>query len=495
MKKKENIKKIKTSLVFLGVDLLPEGIGRISSYLKKHGLEVSQELLAAKYLATDPSYKGSNLDILNDKPKIIKYLKNTPFFVSKRLEKKLGPLITQLSHLSKFRDFSLVGFSVMSYSQLLVSILLAKSMKKEKEIKIVMGGPMFYSINPSSLLKIHDCIDYIITGEGEVPMLKLLKCLSGDKSVKLAEIGGLTYRKNSKILQNKKESLPINKLPFPDYDETVEYYVNNKKCKRIKNFLITYQVSRGCKNNCLFCNFKGGYAVQLKNPKLIAKDIKKLSKEYGFKNVYLSCNAINLDNNHLRNMCTELIKAGSPVKWQSFARPENLTPELLKLMKKSGCCMLEYGLESGSQRILDDLNKGFTIEEAEKVIRNTKKADILTQVGLLLNTPNEKKEDIIETERFIERNKGYIDFLFIHQFGLKYGSHLHSNQKRLIGKGWDKIRNKPYHKRLFKTIQKNGIPTYGVGYLGKNFINTISSTWRQRAVNKITTFINYLRAM
>lgn len=402
------------------------------------------------------------------------YTKAAKSFV-RSFDKELKLEVNKLLSFLKFGEFDVIGFSIMYRMQFDIAVLLAKAIKSKKDAKIIMGGSFFNNADSVALLQENRVIDYILIGEGEKSMLKLLKYLSNHKKVSLSKIGGLVYRELDKILRNKREVLNIDNTPLPDYDNIIKDYL--KAGNPIDILVIPYQISRGCKGSCLFCNFKGDYAVNLKSPKLIVKDIKKLIKKYNIRNFYFSCNTVNMSNSHLRKLCLELIRSKVKIRWGAFARPEKLDLKLLKFMKEAGCYSLEYGIESGSQRMIDYLKKGFTVEDIERVIRDTKKAGIIVTGGLMFNIPTEKKEDIIETIRFIDRNKYWLDALKIHLFYLSYGSHLYLKKNYLIEQiknDMRLVRNRSYLKKVFLIMQKNNIPFYLV-YPGSILINKLVS--------------------
>lgn len=463
--------------MFVNTLILPEGMARIATYLRTQGFYVSQESLDAKYIYTHLSTKIKTFDKAEFsvlvKPvynllKIKKYVRGEPSGVSERVLNKALTLIEDLTDYlkeeqplakeflmeSNFKNFDIVGFSITNVHQLIPALLMAKFVKNQKNVKIVIGGAAFYSVDPSMVLRENCFIDYIITGEGEISMLNLVQHLSGDESIKLTTITGLIYREKNKILQNKKGALPINHLPLPDYSDVIKDYLRAKKSTHC-SLIFPYQVSRGCIGNCRFCNFKGGYPISLKSPKIIVQDIKILKKEYGVKNFFFSCNAINMFNSHLSELCQSLIDNKVRINWASYAIPKCLGPKLLRTLKESGCSALFYGIESGSQKILQDLNKGFTIKEAQKVIKNTKKAGISVKIDIMFNMPTQKKEDILKTKEFIEKNKRYIDSINLHQFGLSFNSPDYNSKGRLYTKiksAYNLLKNKNRIHRTLKSL-------------------------------------------
>lgn len=419
---------------------LPEGMGRIAAYLKSRGLCVSQISLDAKYASGNLGLEPGNLlDCL------------------------------------EFDKVDIIAFSIISHSQLDIATTMAQEIKNRKNISIIMGGPVFYGISPDGCMqKNGHTVDYIITGEGEEPMFELMKYLRGDKNVKLTNIAGLAYREGTKFIENKRGAIDINSLPLPDYDDVIEDYSKI----RSHTVMIPYQVSRGCKGSCLFCNFKGGYSIALKSPKIIVRDIKRLAKKYKIHDFYLSCNAINIDNAHLVSLCREFIKAGEPIRWHCYARPEGLDLRLLRLMKQAGCLEIRYGLESASPKIIDYLGKGFSLQEAEQIIRDTKKAGISVGIELMFDVPAEKKGDILDTAGFIKRNRESIDWVLVHRFAMSYNSSFYLKKGFLYRQRhfFNALLNRSYNKKLFEAIKNNNIPLV-TGYFSRDYVNKLLNTW------------------
>lgn len=459
--------------------LLPEGMARLTAYLRKHGLHVTQESLDAKCF---PLFYDMDFTIFRDKKRVINYIEGKP-------DSEMQSNISRLLDYSTFDKFDTICFSIVSPFQLTISMLLAKIIKQQKKVKIIFGGSIFNFINPKTVIKKGNYIDYIINGEGEKPLLNLLLYLLGDKHLDIKGISGLTYKKGVKLLQNKMVSSDINTFLSPIYEDIIEDYQKIKPfhkeksvfpkfitnsllrayrsmLKRIKitcpilykppKIVFPCQISKGCIGECLFCSFKGGHPVNLKSPRLIVNDIKRSVDRFNAKNFFFCCNSINIDNNHLEELCTEIIKAEVSIRWESLARPEKMNLRLLKIMKKSGCTRISFGIESGSQKIIDYLKKGFKVKEAEKVIRYAKKVGITVVVSFLINTPRESSKDLDKTIEFLERNKEFIDRVIIHKFFMSYGSPLCSNKKHGMIKA-NKTLHAKHLKRLLEIAKKSDI--------------------------------------
>jgi radical SAM superfamily enzyme YgiQ (UPF0313 family) len=279
--------------------------------------------------------------------------------------------------------------------------------------------------------------------------------LKNSKIVK-NKVPGLVYRERDSISENKIKNCNLDNMPVPSY-ENVNLYFKMKKMGIIGGINIPYQVSRGCNGKCIFCGFDTN-DIFLRSPKKIVSDIKKISKKYNLHSFYLVCNTININNKHLSKICEEIKKNKLKIKWESFARPGNLSLDTLRIMKEVGCYELEYGVETGSQRLLNYLKKGLYIKEIENVLENTKKAGIIVKINLILNIPGETEDDIKETISFIKRNSKNIDKVIIHKFFLAPGSRMYAESQKLY-KTSDNIRNFEQIKELFYVLKDKKIYT------------------------------------
>jgi radical SAM superfamily enzyme YgiQ (UPF0313 family) len=122
--------------------------------------------------------------------------------------------------------------------------------------------------------------------------------------------------------------------------------------------------------------------------------------------------AMNLDMAMLSGLCDEIIGNGVKIKWGGSALfRKEMTPHIIKKMRDSGCNCIGYSLESGSQKVVDDMGKGFLVEDAERIVRDTHEAGIETILNIIVGFPGETERDFEQTMRFIERNSGYISWI------------------------------------------------------------------------------------
>jgi radical SAM superfamily enzyme YgiQ (UPF0313 family) len=145
--------------------------------------------------------------------------------------------------------------------------------------------------------------------------------------------------------------------------------------------------------------------VRFRSPQKIVDEIEILIKKYGIKEIFFDDDTFTCNKNWVLKICNLILERGIKILWSCNGRVDNVDYEMLKIMKKSGCRMIKYGVESASQKTLDLLKKDYTIEDVKKAFRYTQKNKILIHATAMIGFPWEKKEDMIETIKFIKKLK------------------------------------------------------------------------------------------
>lgn len=325
-----------------------------------------------------------------------------------------------------------VGFSIQS-SSLRSSINLAKFIKSIiPHVTIIFGGPLFSTYGEIehiySLLELRTenvskvrIIDIIVLGEGEETLNEVLHRIG--KKLSLEGCLGTVVVENGRNLKNNSRPLLTNLdlFPFADF----RGFPNNYKHKRRLPIL----GSRGCIRNCTFCDdCRMWKHYRFRSAQNIVDEIKlrKIDKVE-----FLEFNDLLINGNlkQLFELCHLLIKEKLNMPWGGSAavRPE-MNLDFLKKMREAGCQYLNYGIESGSEKVLKEMNKGFTLEDAEKVIRDTYKARIKVCTNWIVGFPSETQKDFIDTLKFIKKNREYLKSgLMVNNFIFKANSFLSDN--------------------------------------------------------------------
>lgn len=251
--------------------------------------------------------------------------------------------------------------------------------------KISVGGPH----TSVALDTIPEFVDYVVQGEGEEAILKIIN----------GEVEGRVIREERiKDL----DSLPFqpwdifSKLP---YDYTCPWF-NEKP-------IFTMNTSRGCPFSCSFCSVGSIWGKQYTyfNADRIIEEIEYLIKHFGAKGIYFREDNFTLNLKRTEDFCEKLLKKNIRIHWACETRVDNLSEELIKLMSSSGCMAFYFGVESGSQKILDNINKQITVAQIENAIDWCKKYDVRTYCSLITGFPGETYEDYLSTKKLMSKTK------------------------------------------------------------------------------------------
>ena len=323
---------------------------------------------------------------------------------------------------------SIVGFHVITHTGLLWSVLLARKLKKiQPRILTVLGGPAFASWE--EVLSANPEIDVTVRGEGEATISDIANSYNGSlESIKA--IDGISYRNEmGKIISNADRPLikSLDALHFPDYDNLLLHeYPQNKFGMPIMP-VVGY---RGCIGNCVFCVEKRlwGNTYRMRSPENIVSEFKNIKEKYAVSTIRFNDSLINCNLKSLERLCDLLIEKNIGMQWMGMARirPE-MNSKLLTKMRKAGCIGLWFGIESGSQRILRKMKKGYDIETAKNVIHDAAKNGIRVLTFMIVDFPGETQKDFEQSVAFLEQNYEFIDQVSISRFGVLPDSEISHN--------------------------------------------------------------------
>lgn len=340
----------------------------------------------------------------------------------------------------------IIGLSVMTFNYAKAKETIKILKEKIPDAKIVLGG-----IHPTTLPKEtleETKADFVVMGEGEETIIELCKELEKQKSKQNFEnIKGIAFFKNNKVQINEKRPLihDIDTLPAPAFEliDMRNYLIPPGFIRGL--FLdrvgIIY-ASRGCPGKCIFCNSNAlfGQRYRIKSVKKVIDEIKDLIKRYKIQGIYFGDETLTVNKNWIYEFCKEIKKLKIP--WAGATRVTLVDEQVLRTMKKAGCVQLDFGVESGSERILKILKKGTTPEFIKRAFRYCKKAKIRSMATLMVGNPTETKEDIKKTIQLMKEIKP--DFGLVSIVTPFPGTELYQMAIEKVGKN-TKILEKAHH--------------------------------------------------
>lgn len=339
--------------------LFPFGIAYIASYLLKYGYEVEIMDIYAKQLT---------------KEEVIAELKKNEYdFIG------ISALVTQYEYVK----------------------WLSETIKNIHNVPIILGNGLATSSHRLVLDKISS-IDVCVRGEGEITFKEVIENIDN-----LENVLGISYRDiNEKILINPDRPVHknIDEFPWPAYElfdmslyTDTKFYetgIFNVREKHLGKKLLPFLTSRGCPYNCNFCG-KIIPNVRLRSIEDIVKEIKYLKDNYHIDGIH-SIDELFVVNKKRAIALSKALKSLN-LLWDCQGRVNTVDYETLKIMKESGCVAIGYGIESGSQKILENMNKKITVKQIEKAMKAAKKADLDVKVQLIFGYPGENIKTLEET--------------------------------------------------------------------------------------------------
>lgn len=255
------------------------------------------------------------------------------------------------------------------------------------------------SMLAESVLKNAEKMDIYVVGEPEIVVKNVVHALSAQDS--LGGVGGITYRDGGGIILNEKEQklFDYEELPMPAFDlleNFYRYYINNPSGKP---FSIIY-ASKGCPYSCTYCTV-AKTKLRKKSAEKVLEEIEYLKRAFSIKTVSFFDETFTIDRERVLDICKGIKERNLRIRWYCNTRADLLDDKLLRVMYESGCRGISLGIESGSQRILDNVNKGVTVAQNKKAVEMVKKAGINVYCSFIIGLPGENKESFDETLRFL----------------------------------------------------------------------------------------------
>jgi len=288
---------------------------------------------------------------------------------------------------------------VIAIPSVLIHDLYATYIGKRYDSNTVVVGPHITAL-PKQMMEAFPTIDFGILGEAEETLAELLNAV--DNGGDLNHIKGLVHRQHNNIIVNEERAFieDLDSLPTPLYELLP---VDRYRLPYIGKRYTFVLHSRGCPFSCSFCRqvVMWKSKPRFRSPEIICEELKYLDK-LDIHNIIFHSDTFTLNKNNVIEICKRIIDSKLKIRWICNAREDLVDEEMLRWMKKSGCWMINYGIESGVQDILDKCNKGgnATVEKAREAVLMTKRAGIKVWGYFIIGLPGETPDTIRQTSRF-----------------------------------------------------------------------------------------------
>lgn len=302
--------------------------------------------------------------------------------------------------IDKLEDIDINNFDVFGISATSPMIEKAKNLAQYiKKIKsnsfIVLGGAHATALKEKIFVQGNDCFDAVVYGEGEFPFLKLALAMEEKRDFK--DIPNLIYKHGNEVIINQKLSKAQNldELPFP-----AKHIFDASKYPDYSRAYGDIIASRGCPFRCINC--KPGLdniaPYRFRSFKKVVDELEYCVHNYGVRHFTFSDSELAGPKAWIMNFCNEVILRRLKITFSCNGRTDQVDEEVLRILKKAGCVFIGYGVESGSQKVIDNiLLKGIDLNRTREIIRKTVEMGIGTGTWFMLGIPGETWDNILES--------------------------------------------------------------------------------------------------
>ncbi len=294
-------------------------------------------------------------------------------------------------------DLIVMSTSTMSFREDADYLLALKKANEKLQTAVFGSHPTFM---PRYCLA-HEGVDIILQHEPEFVLRDLVRRLAGKQPID--DLPGIGFKRNGEVRVN--EPYPfiddLDEIPFPDVDllpKGIDYF--NPIVQRTP--YMTTTTSKGCPGRCIFCTapFFDGKRIRFQSADYVVAEIEYFLGK-GVREVYFRDDTFFVDKKRDREVCEQILQRGLDVTWLANARVNMIDAETMALARRAGCHTIKFGIESGSQEILDGMKKGYRIEQAHEVFRAAREAGVRTHAHVMLGNPGDTRETIEQTLAFV----------------------------------------------------------------------------------------------
>ena len=293
----------------------------------------------------------------------------------------------------------IIGLTAMSFA-FKTAIHIAKDIKEVLKDSIIVFGGVHASVMPDEVLS-YDFVDYVVRHEGEYTFLELIQRIREEKSPE--GVRGVSFKKDGLIVHNppRERILDFDTLPFPD--RTLLNMNLYKATSWFPPYIRRRAIvlgGRGCPNQCTFCASStvwGNRQCVMRSATSILNEIEEIINRFHIRGIHFGDEIITLRKTRLIELCEGILDKGLNISWTCFSTVNTLDREAVTIMKKSGCCMILMGVESGSEKVRKNIKKRISQQEILDAFRITKEVGIRRTACFLLGSLGETAETFQET--------------------------------------------------------------------------------------------------
>ena len=349
-----------------------------------HKPGLSQEINGTMLLATKLLQAGFTTDILRFY-QVDGFDSDYPRFIDNITQKILQMAPRFLSFYSLWPSFHIILRIVQRIKQI------------APHIPVILGGPLV-SLYPETVMNSCPWVDYLCAGEGENTIVPFMNALTGKQSIE--SVPGLYYRKDGVLVHNEHPIPLCNLNTLPNWDCSL--FASDPRLEdRItdKKYFMPIDVGRGCPFNCTFCctSHFWSHTYRLKSAEKIVDELKYYRNNFNIRSFLFSHDAFTVKKNLVSEVCDRILEEKLDINWCCTTRADCVTEELLLKMKDAGLSYIQLGVETGSERMQQQINKRLDLNVVKNVVHFLLKNKIDLLLFFMYGFPEETEDDLRKT--------------------------------------------------------------------------------------------------
>jgi len=314
-----------------------------------------------------------------------------------------------------------VGITALTSTLLDVVATAAAVKRADASVPVIVGGP-HVALFPRETVQLPN-VDFAVLGEGEEPLGALL-----DRLEEAGRRRGLPWRhpegtprdggcvddlpavmdRATATRKRRHFHADLETLPAPRRDLVPWQRYRTVVSRRPPTTVL--MTSRGCSHSCSFCYTAGGKKVRERAPASVVAEMQQAVR-LGIREFFFFDEAFTENPERVHALCTAIERARLDVSWDVRARVDSVDADMLRHMRRAGCTRVQFGIEAGTQRVIDVFQKGITLEQARAALHLARAAGLATYADFMIGGPDETLEEIVETVRFaLEVAPDYVHF-------------------------------------------------------------------------------------
>lgn len=370
----------------------PLGAGYVGAVLEKAGHTV-------KIWNADATV-GITAGVMPDEVTMLKDRRRKFEEYRNAIQNDVHPVWEEVRGVLKDFDPDVVGFTVLS-PEVGSAAKFSAIVKEGRRDRIVIWGGHHATFLPDDVLS-YGVVDIVVRGEGEKTAVEIMSALASGKR-NLKDVKGVSYRDDDAIYHNPEQEMieDLDSVPFPAH----HLALFPEAFKRMER--IGIMTNRGCPFRCGYCSSPTftRKRVRFRSFENVMEEIRHVTRFYNKNIVSFLDDNFTINKKRVTELCNHLIQANLKVSWDTMTRADILNEDVVRLLKKAGCCGVSIGIESGSERVLKKIDKGVNLDKVVDAYNLLYRYDIPSGANFMAGFPEETMKDIDKTFDLMKKIK------------------------------------------------------------------------------------------